>query len=140
MQESLSVWLGESRLNPMIMVRFWFYWAPVVCRHNLILKLCPSVFHFSCQSGRGYTVVAMLIPQLHGPHRTLGDTSDDLHGSGRLFAAATSKSLMGDLFVAGRIAFVRLESINNGVAVMVQSTPNPSLVPRRMVGGTPTGV
>ena len=44
----------------------------------------------------------MLIPQLHAPQRTLGDTSDDLHGSGRLFAAATSKSLMGDLYAAAR--------------------------------------
>jgi hypothetical protein len=57
------------------------------------------------------------------PHRTLGDTSDDLHGSGRLFAAATSRSLMGDLFVANRIALVR--PIYIGMAVMVRSTPNP---------------
>jgi hypothetical protein len=47
-------------------------------------------------------MVARLIPLLHDPHPILGDTSDDLHGSGRLFAAATSKFLMGDLFAAAR--------------------------------------
>ena len=46
-------------------------------------------------------MVARLIPQLYAPYRTLRDTSDDLHGSGRLSAAAISRSLMGDLLVAG---------------------------------------